>query len=175
MKLTIALLILGFAICCTQWAHATTTELAIERMCPRDPYPWPPLTWMAPIVDRVAVEHSVDSVVLVALMHSESNCRLTAVNKWTGTIGLFQIAERGSANPDRLTRAQLMGVPENIDLGARHLAGLVALCGSLGGALHVYHGHRTCAGWRHDRFVRKVLGLVASARRWIAQHREPRS
>jgi hypothetical protein len=175
MRLTLVLLALGAAICCCELAHATTTELAIQRMCPRDPYPWPSLTWMAPIVDAAAVKHSVDAVVLVALMHSESNCRLTAVNKRTGATGLFQIAERGSANPEHITRAQLMGVPENIDLGARHLAGLVAMCGSLGGALHVYHGNRTCGGWRHDKFVRKVFGLVEGARRWIAAHREPRS
>ena len=155
-------------------SHASEASDAIEVLCPRDPYPWPPLTWMAPIVETASVRYSVSPVVLVALMHAESNCRMK-VNRRTWAIGLFQITENGSANPDHLTRAQLMGVPENINLGARHLSGLLAMCGTLGGAVHVYHGNRTCSGWRHDKYARKVLSLVARAKRVIARIQAARS
>ena len=137
-------------------AHATTTEDAIAIAC------GPGHAELAPIIDAAARRQLEHPVTLVALIKSESpRCDPNAVNPRTHAVGLTQILPTGSANPRHLSIEELKDPATNINLGARHLAGLLTMCGSLGSAVHVYHGHKTCGGWKHDRHARKVLGIVA--------------
>jgi hypothetical protein len=63
----------------------------------------------------------------------------------------------------------------NVPLGARHLRRCIDLCGTLAAGLHVYHGGARCKEWRGDRYVKRVLELMARAKRVIAKMREARS
>ena len=127
-------------------------------------------------VDAAARRYMLHPVTIVALVKSESpRCDPNAVNPRTGATGLTQILPTGSANPRHLSVESLKDPATNLDLGARHLAGLLVLCGSLGGAVHVYHGHRTCGGWQRDEHAWKVLGYVARFWREIARRGAPRS
>jgi len=85
----------------------------------------------------------------------------------THTLGLFQILTTGSANPGHLAPAQLLDPDGNADLGAAHLARLLRLCGSFGGALAVFHGRRFCSSWRSDKHVRLVIEMERALSRWI--------
>jgi soluble lytic murein transglycosylase-like protein len=107
---------------------------------------------------------------LATLMASESTCREDAINPRTHALGLFQVLATGSANPRHLTQAELLEPETNADLGAAHLARLLRLCGSFGGAVSLYHGHRKCSDWREDGQARKVVGILESLRRWLARH-----
>lgn len=118
---------------------------------------------LAPIVDRAAALHSIPAIWLVAQVAAESQCRPGVVNARTGAVGLMQIMPMGSANPRRLSAAALRNPATSINLGAAHLARCLALCGSFGGAIHVYHGHKKCSGWKRDWFVQRVLRLMAKA------------
>jgi len=163
MKLTLALLILGFAICCTQWAHATTTDAAIDHLCGRAD--------LAPLVDAAALRHHVRPLRLALLIWSESNCREDAVNARTGAIGLTQILAAGSANPAHLEPDELQAPETNLDLGAAHLARLLRLCGSFAAALGIYHGNRRCSFWRTDWHVRRILDKERELLRWLRTQR----
>ena len=158
MRLTIAMLVLGTAICCCDVARADTAA-ALDRLCGRAD--------LAPIVDAASRRHGVRPLMLAVLMASESTCREDAVNPVTHALGLFQILTTGSANPAHLEPAALLDPETNADLGAAHLARLLRLCGTFGGAVHIFHGYRRCSDWREDKHARKVVGMLASLRRWL--------
>lgn len=143
-------------------AKASTTEHALEALCPRH-------MDLAPFVDVAARRHLVRAEWLVANMAAESQCNPKAVNRRTGAVGLLQILPKGSANPTHLSIEALKDPAINLDLGARHLASLFVLCGALGPATHVYHGHARCRGWRDDPHVRRVCLMLQIALRWIAE------
>lgn len=168
MKTTIAFLIIGCALCLTTWAHAQSADEALAALCPTQ-------RALSPVVEAAATEARVSPLVLVAMARVESTCDPSAVNRRTGAIGWLQIMPGRSADPDQLEADELSDPVINVPLGARHLRACMNLCGSLPAGLHVFHGGKKCREWRGDRYVRKVLSLVAGARRWIAQRGEPRS
>jgi len=168
LRLTIVLLILGLAICATEWAHAQSADEALAALCPAQ-------LALATVVEAAATEARVSPLVLVAMARVESSCDPSAVNRRTGSIGWLQILPGRSADPDRLEADELSDPEINVPLGARHLRACMNLCGSLPAGLHVFHGGKKCREWRGDRYVRRVIGLVASARRLIARHNERKS
>ena len=147
-------------------AHAETdAELALAALCPRH-------VDLAPMVQDAAHAQRLGAVELVAVMAAESGCRTGAVNRRTGAVGLLQILPEGSANVDHLSAGELADPATNLDLGAGHLSRLLALCGSLGGALTLYNGYSPkCRDWRTDPYARHVRELVAKAWRFIARRR----
>ena len=98
-----------------------------------------------------------------------STCDPSAVNRRTGALGLLQIMPGRSADPDHLERGELLDPETNARLGAAHLRRCLNLCGTLGGGLHVYNGGQRCKDWRKGTYARKVLGLIAQARRWLSR------
>lgn len=108
-----------------------------------------------------ATRWGVDPVLVAQVVHSESRCKANAVNARTNSIGLGQIKVGGSAARGK-TAAQLFHVRTNLDLTARHLAWCLALCGTPGAAIGVYHGRRKC---RADAHSRKVLNSIHEAQR----------
>jgi hypothetical protein len=167
----LALAILGAALCLTHCgpARAQTASDAFAALCPTSDVD-------ASIVDSAASEVHVPAVVLVAMGRPESSCGKNLINRRTHSYGFLQIKLDGSANVDHLTGPELLDPAVNIPLGARHLAKWMRMCGTLGGALTGYHGRKDSYHGRGkcdvDGYARKVLGLVASARRWIQKQRE---
>lgn len=167
-----ALFLAGLAAClshCVGPARADTTSSALAVLCPGHQD-------LAEPVRAASRRHLMHPATLVALVKSESpTCNPRVVNPRTGAVGLTQILPRGSANPAHLSVEALKDPATNLDLGARHLAGLLVLCGSLGGAVHVYHGNQTCSGWQRDDHAWKVIGYVRRFWRAMTTRKEPRS
>lgn len=158
----------GVLVCLTAQcgpAQAQTAREAISVLCPRR-------AAIAPAIEAAAERHHVDAVVLTAVALKESSCNPRRANVATGCYGLMGIKLDGSANPDHLSPAELTDPETSADLGARHLAKLLRLCGTLGGALGTYHSKRSC---RTDGYARRVLGLVEWARAMVKWLRERRS
>ena len=150
-----SLLLLGV---CT--ARADTAQI-LDRLCKRPD--------LAPVIDRAAERHHVSPMRLAVLMWSEGKrCREDAINTTTGAAGLFGILPTGSANPAHLPPARLLDADTNADLGAAHLARLLAICGTFAGSLHLYHSRDgKCRNWRTDDHVKQTLGMLAALRRWL--------
>jgi soluble lytic murein transglycosylase-like protein len=147
-------------------ARASTTADALDLLC------GPGHRDLAPHVDASARRHLLHPVVLVSVIAAESTCQADAVNARTGAIGLGQIMPGRSA--DR-PGSNLRDPATNLNLTARHLAGLMVLCGSLGGAVHVYHGHKRCRGWERDRHAVKVVAWVDRFWTEMRRRKEPRT
>lgn len=109
---------------------------------------------LAEHVEQASRRHLVHPVAMVVLIHAESGCHTWAVNRRTGAAGATQILPTGNANPKHLTTVELLDPATNINLGARHLARCLTLCGALGPALAVYHGRKKC---RTDEHARKLV------------------
>jgi hypothetical protein len=124
---------------------------------------------LATLVEAAAHSARVRPVVLVAMARVESTCDPSAVNRRTGALGWLQVLPGRSADPDHLETDELVDPAVNIGLGARHLRRCIDLCGTLPAGLHVFHGGKKCREWRGDRYVKRVLGYVAQARRWLAR------
>ena len=160
MRLTLLLLAIGTAMLLTVQAgpaRADVVDRALARLCPRG------AAGLAPGVRAASRRYLLPPVLLVALMRAESGCLADVVNPTTGAVGLGQILPAGNANPRHLTTWQLQDPARNLELTARHLARCLSLCGSLGGAVSVYGGHRTCRESRHSR---RVLSFVAEFWAW---------
>lgn len=168
--MSLALAILGATLCLTHCgpARASDASDALAALCPARHA-------IAPAVEAAAVEARVDPVVLIAMARVESSCDPSAVNRRTGALGWLQVMPGRSADPDHLEAEELLTPGVNAMLGARHLRKCIDLCGSLVAGLHVYHGGKHCRDWRGDRYVKRVLELVARAKRAIAKMREGRS
>ena len=162
MRFSIALLLAGLAICTCEPARAQSAADALAALCPTRQS-------IAPLVEAAAAEEYVRPVVLVAVARAESTCDPSAVNRRTGALGLLQIMPGRSADPDHLERGELLDPETNARLGAAHLRRCLNLCGTLGGGLHVYNGGQRCKDWRKGTYARKVLGLIAQARRWLSR------
>jgi hypothetical protein len=150
--------LLFFGICGR--AHAQTAFASLQVLCPK-------ATALAPHVEAAAATWRVRPVVLVAMIRTESTCGTDLVNERSGALGHIQVMPGRSADPNRLPRARLLDPATNLDLGARHLRRCVDLCGSLAGGLSVFHGKKKCKEWRGDKYVKRVLGFVAGAKRSI--------
>jgi hypothetical protein len=109
----------------------------------------------------------------------ESSCGKNLVNMRTRSYGDLQIKVDGSANVDHLDAGELMDPEVSYRLGANHLRRWIGLCGSLAGGLTIYHGRKGAFHGRGhcdvDDYARRILGLVARAKRVIAKMREARS
>jgi len=166
---TLLLATIGALGCLTHWCGparaSTTTEAALAVACPGH-------ADLAKHVDRAARTHLLHPVTLVALISNESHCDTMAVNHRSGALGLGQILPGRSAD---LPGRYLLDPADNLYLTARHLSGLLLLCGSLAGAVHVYHGHRKCSGWRRDWYAKRVAGDVERIWREMRRQREGRS
>lgn len=139
------------------------TATALDHLCRRPD--------LAPIIDAAAKRHHVSPLRLSLVMWSEGKrCREDAVNASTGAAGLFGILPTGSANPRHLPPGELLDPETSADLGAAHLAGLLRICGTFAGALHLYHSRDgKCRNWRTDGHVRKILEAERALRRWLAR------
>jgi hypothetical protein len=159
IRLSVFLFIVGLFICMCHLcgpARADATDRALSKICPHAQY-------LADVVRDVAKRNLIHPAVLVAQMKAESNCQPDRINKRTKAAGLMQILYEGSANPGRAyTRLQLLSPWINLTLGARHLNRYLLLCRKLGAAIHIYHGHKKCSGWRHDLHVLRVLQFYQS-------------
>jgi hypothetical protein len=159
----VILLTLGIIGCmqsCIGPARADQAQVALQALCGAHGEA------LAPLVAREAHRQLIAPTLLVSVIGAENrNCRAHAVNSRTGAAGLMQILPLGSANPRGLPLSMLLDPSVSIELGARHLAILIVMCGTIGGALHVYHGYSKCSGWRKDRYVLGVLGLLPAAQR----------
>lgn len=152
----ILLLVLGVLGCTQCWcgpARASTTEAALDELCPghRD---------LAQHVDKAAHRQLLHPVWLVAVMRVESHCRMEARGR-DGEVCAFQL--RGRAR-NGLSRAQLRDPATCIETGARWLAMMVTWAGSLGEGLGAYNTGKLGAG---KRYARKVMAMVARAWRAI--------
>lgn len=168
MVTRVALFAVGVLVCLTSQcgpAQAQTAREAISVLCPRR-------AAIAPAIEAAAARWSVDAVVLTALVFVESSCNPKRANVATGCYGLMGIKVDGSANPDGLSPAELLDPATSADLGARHMAKLLRLCGTLGPALGTYHSKRSC---KADAYARRVLGLAEWARAMVRRLREARS
>jgi|WetSurMetagenome_2_1015567.scaffolds.fasta_scaffold02470_2 hypothetical protein len=131
---------------------------ALERACPAQ-------VGLAAVFEREAGRARLPPAALVALFRRESSCSPWAVNARTESYGALQVKVDGSANPRRLPPAELLDPLTNVRLGAEHLARLLRLCGSLGGALTLFHGRKGAYHGRKrcdvDDYARRVLRLSA--------------
>lgn len=146
----ILLALAGFFGClqhCAGPARASTTESALEVLCPGHQD-------LATHVDAAARKHMLHPVALVAVMRVESRCRMDAVGK-AGEVCAFQL--RGVARNGR-TRVELRDPATCIDTGARWLSLMTTWSGSLPGGLGAYNTGKRGKG---QRYARKVLGFVA--------------
>jgi hypothetical protein len=172
MKITIALLVLGAALCCYRFAHAQSASDSLLALCPDR-------IALASTVEDAASASRVSAVVLVAMGYVESSCGKKLVNLRSQSYGFIQIKIDGSANVDHLEADDLLDPATNLRLGAKHLKRMVSLCGSLAGGLTVYHGRKESYQGRGrclvDGYARKVLALVARARALIAKMGERRT
>jgi soluble lytic murein transglycosylase-like protein len=103
---------------------------------------------------REAHRHLIHPVLLAKTVAAESHCRLNAVNKRSGAIGLGQILHSGSANRGRYTVEQLRDPDLNLYLTARHLAWCLRLCKHrAAAAVAVYNGRSVCRSTEWSRWV----------------------
>ena len=153
-------------------ALAAGASDALSVLCPRQQA-------VAGAVDAASVLSGIASLVLAAQFRAETSCDPWAVNRKTGARGPMQILPGRSADPDHLESAELDDPGVNFRLGALHLRKMIRLCGTLGGALSLYHGNGGAYHGRRrcdvDDWARKVLDLVSWARRKVARLREARS
>jgi hypothetical protein len=146
MRLTITLLVIGFLVCCTQWAHAGAADRALAVLCPRGDIG-------AALIERESHRQLLHPALLVAVLAHESGCRSRA-RSGRGDWGAGQVRIGGSAARGA-TVAELLDPEVNVRLTAAHLARMITLCGGFGG-LTVYSGQRRC---RSSRYSRSVLQL----------------
>jgi hypothetical protein len=163
-----ALLAWAIFLSCIGPARAQTAAESLSVLCPRHGD-------LEQVIDAAAAKHRLQPVLLTALILAESSCEANKVNKHTRCYGLTGIKIDGSANYQHREPAELMDPETNVELGARHLARCLSICGSLGGALRVYHGNKRCDGWREDTYVRRVSKLTAKVRRILFRAMQPRS
>jgi soluble lytic murein transglycosylase-like protein len=149
MKLTIALLVLGFLLCCSRWASAGGAERAKLALCPHGDVD-------VSLVEREAHRQILHPSLLMALIAHESGCRRKAVSGF-GDYSYGQLRYGGSAARGA-TVAELMDPATNIRLTAAHLARVLTLCGGFSG-LSVYSGHSRC---RSSKYSRAVLAKFLS-------------
>lgn len=162
MKLIIAIVLAGFALCTCEWVHADQSDDAVRFFC------GPGHDDLAPLIRAESRHHLVRPSYLSAVMAAESHCQADAMNVTTGAIGLFQIMPGRSADPDHLDAGELLDPETNVHLGARHLSELLTLCGSFAGAIHLNHskdGH--CRNWRTDKLVAEILRRERAFWRWL--------
>lgn len=163
MKTALALLVLGFALCCAQLAHAQSAEASLAILCPKAMH-------LAPHVEAAARRHMQRQAVLVAIMAVESNCRMDVVGA-AGEVCAFQLL--GTARNGHSKRALASNPGLCITTGARWLSLREVDCGgTLFLGLSGYNA-RTCQGGK--RYARKVLAKVAQIWREIARQRQARS
>ena len=164
MRLTVALLVLGAALClqaeCAP-ARASAAERALVRLCPT-------ATVNASLIEAQARRQLLHPALLVAVISHESRCSMARRGR-LGEIGLGQILPTGSAARG-FTRLELETEEGNLAATARHLANCLTLCGGFGG-LSVYAGHKRC---RSTKYSRAVLAKFWSAF-GTTKMREPRS
>jgi soluble lytic murein transglycosylase-like protein len=134
-------------------AHATTTEVALEELCPGREY-------LAPHVDAAARRYLLHPVLLVAVMRTESHCRMDVVGR-AGERCAFQV--RGVARNGR-SNAELRDPATCIDTGARWLAMMLTWANGLSDGLGAYNTGKKGHG---KRYARKVLAYLARAWRAI--------
>jgi hypothetical protein len=130
-------------------------------------------------VDAASQESRVAAVTIVALFRKETSCDPRAVNRRTGARGPMQVVPGKSADPDHLDLAEIDDPAVNFRLGALHLRRVLGLCGTLGGALTLYHGRKGAYHGRHrcdvDDWAREVLRAISRAAHKITMLREARS
>ena len=162
-RFTVALFVLGTALCCSRCAHATTTADALAVACPGHQS-------LAPLIDEAARKHMQHPITLVAVMAVESGCRMDAVGA-AGEVCAMQllgVARNGNS------RQALAGDPALcIATGARWLSLREADCG--GGLFLGLSGYnaRTCQGGK--RYARKVLARISRIWRLIHERGSARS
>ena len=140
-------------------AHATTTEQALAALCPGHEE-------LAPLVDIAARRHLQHPVHIIAVMATESNCRMNVVGAH-GEICAMQIMPNGPA-ANGLTRKQLRDPATCIATGARWLALRQVDCGGLFLGFGGYNA-RKCGNGKG--YARKVMGMIAKAWKVIGGER----
>jgi hypothetical protein len=145
-------------------ARADQSDAAVRYFC------GPGHEAEAGLVRAESRHHLTSAAHLALLMFAESGCHAGRVNATTGAAGLYGIMPGRSADPDHLEAAELMDPAINAHLGARHLSGLITLCGSFPAGLHLYHSKDgKCRNWRWDKHVAKLLRLERAFWRWLAR------
>lgn len=141
-------------------ARASTTADALTVACPGHEH-------LAPMVETAARKHLLHPVLLVAVLHAESRCRMDRVGA-AGERCAMQL--RGVARNGR-SNAELADPATCIDTGARWLSLRMVDCGgTVLGALAGYNG-RTCrAGRRYAGKVSRVLAWIWTE---VRRRREP--
>lgn len=133
-----------------------SARTALERACPAQ-------VGLSEVFEVESSRSGLHPAVLVALFWHESRCSPWAVNIRTESYGALQVKVDGSANRGHLSPAELLDPATNVRLGAEHLARLRLRCGSLGGAITLYHGRRGAYHGRGrcdvDDYAQKVLRL----------------
>lgn len=127
---------------------------ALRVLCPKR-------VSLAPAFAKAAERYAVPAGLLVAMARNESTCNPGAIGKG-GEVGLMQLRPGTiAAGKVQLSRLDMPAV--NVDLGARHLARCLRLCGDVPAALGVYSGRRTCAQGRASGYARRVMGFYELA------------
>jgi hypothetical protein len=134
---------------------------ALQRLCPKR-------VSLAPAFAKAAERYQVPVGLLVAQSRNEAVCDPNAVSDDGKNIGAMQVRVGTLAARGR-TVAELKKPRVNIELGARHLAACLLLCGDWAGALGIYSGRRTCSKGRASPYARRVMGF------WNQVKGEPRS
>jgi|ERR1035437_4295235 hypothetical protein len=168
MRLTVALMVVGFAVCCSRCVHATTTEDALAVTCPGHQQ-------FAKFIDESARKYMLHPVTLVALIFTESTCNPLAIGhevRGRVGVGLGQPLTNSPA-ANGLTRSQLLDPRKNIDASAKWLAAMTVLCGDdllLGfGA----YASGKCSGGR--QYAKRMARTIARIWRAIHERGEARS
>lgn len=177
-RIVLVFLLVGLGVCCSNCLgprEAQAAESAADAvlvLCPKHPE-------IAQPIEAAAARYRVSAAVLTAVALAESSCNPRRANRATGCYGLTGIKVDGSANPDHLKPDELMDAETNADLGARHLAKLLRLCGTLGGALTVYHGRKGAYHGRGrcdvDEHARGIVRTVEWARSVVKRLQARRS
>lgn len=145
-------------LCCLECSNARADEparvdarQALSVLCPGR-------LALAPVFDRAAKRYDLPPALLVAVARNETNCNPHKVGKG-GESGAMQVRP-GTIAAGNVSLARLDRPAVGIDLGARHLARCLRLCGDFAGALGVYSGIRTCKAGRASGYARRVLGFL---------------
>jgi hypothetical protein len=142
-RLTVALFVIGFLVCCSRCAQAGGAERAKLALCPK-------ASLDVALVEAEAHRQLLHAGLLMALVAHESRCRSNA-RSGRGDFGLAQIRVGGSAARGA-TVVELLDPAVNLRLAAAHLARVLTLCSGFGG-LSVYSGRRHCGPSPYSRAV----------------------